>query len=499
MKLLLISIHQQDIEEFKKAPTDISALGVRYLSSHLKSRGHKINLLFLPKPYGQEENREELNQINSLILKLSPDLIGISLMSNNFFRAKAVTKAIKDEINVPIIWGGIHPTIEPENCLNYADLVCVGEGEIALENLLRMRLNKIDDLNIRGIWYKKNNQAVDKGAGPLIQNLGDISYPDYNLADHYIIHDGRLVPMSTDIFKQYYPASAGDHRLISTRGCLHACAYCCNSVFKSMYGGNYLRKRLVDEVIDEMMEARRQFPFVRSFKLMDDSFTANSLDWLKEFSRQYKDKVNLPFFCLVSPTTINQEKIDILIDCGLKIVQMGLQSGSDRINKEIYLRYITSNKFLEVVRMLDKYRDKLELTIDVIIDNPYEKEEDLLKTISVLNQIKRPFRLALYSLAFYPGTELYKRIVKDKILIDNKEYLYKEFHLFRKKYLNKIIFLIPYLSKERVGYFVSKRQRILVKFYLNLLFFVYLNKNKFPFLFLRKIISLIKKKSSRIE
>jgi len=52
MKVLLISLNQQDVEDFKKAPTDISALGVRYLSSYLRSRGREVKILFLAKPYG---------------------------------------------------------------------------------------------------------------------------------------------------------------------------------------------------------------------------------------------------------------------------------------------------------------------------------------------------------------------------------------------------------------------------------------------------------------
>lgn len=493
MKLLLISLNQQDIEECKKAPTDISALGVRYLSSYLKNKGHKVNILFLVKPYGREEKKEELRQINKLILKLAPDLIGISLMSNHFFRARKITMAIKNKFDIPIIWGGIHPTIEPIDCLDYADMVCVGEGEVALERLLNRRTGKgNNDLNIQGIWYKKNGRVITKGIASLLGNLDNIPYPDYNLTDHYIIHKHQLVPLTVEIFKQYYPASRGDHRLISSRGCPYACAYCCNSVFKSIYGGHYFRKRSVEGLIDEMTTIINQFSFIKSFKVMDDSFTANNIDWLKEFSRQYKEKIDLPWFCLVSPLTIDKEKLEVLVGCGLRVVQMGLQSGSDRVNKEIYLRNITNSKFLSAAKLLEIYSNKLEIIIDVIVDNPFETEKDLLETIKVLNQLKRPFNLALYSLAFYPGTELCKRVIKQNILSNNKEYLSKEFHLFKGTYLNKLIYLTPFLTSERVENFIDKPHNLFVKFYIELLFFVYTKKNKLPSWIL-KVLSKIKR------
>ena len=84
MKLLFISIHQQDIGECKRAPTDISATGARYLSSYLKDKGYKTNILILAKPYAQEEDKKELKQINDLISKLKP---GNASMDERIFEA----------------------------------------------------------------------------------------------------------------------------------------------------------------------------------------------------------------------------------------------------------------------------------------------------------------------------------------------------------------------------------------------------------------------------
>jgi radical SAM superfamily enzyme YgiQ (UPF0313 family) len=493
MKLLLISLNQQDVEECKVAPTDISAFGVRYISSYLKNKGHQVNILFLAKPYGKEEEKNELVQINDLIKKLSPDLIGISLMSNHFFRARKITQFIKNEFNIPIIWGGIHATIQSEDCLNYADMVCVGEGELALEKLLSQKKeNWLQNSNIPGVWYKKNKEIIRNGSGSLIENLDILPFPDYELSDHYIIHNGKLLPLNEDIYQQYYPASVGDHRLMATRGCPHACAYCCNSVFKNMYGIGFFRKRSVNNVIAEMVEIKNQFHFIKSFKIMDDTFTVNSNEWLSDFRDEYKLKINFPFFCLMSPLTINREKLDILVDCGLRVIQMGLQSGSDRTNKEVYLRYATKERFLEAIKLLDSSKEKLKLVIDVIVDNPYETEKDLLETVDTLRKIKRPFTLALFSLAFYPGTELYRRAKEDGFLNDEEEYLKKEFHLFKKNYLNKLLFLIPRIPDKLIGMFVKGKNNPFYKILVSGIFSIYSKKNKLPPIFL-KALRMIKK------
>ncbi len=494
MKLLLISINQQDVEEYKKAPTDISALGVRYLSSYLKSRGHKVNILFLCKPYGELESEDELKQINGFIGKLRPDLIGVGLMSNHFFRARKITQGIKKAYDeMPIIWGGIHPTIDPEGSLAYADLVCVGEGELAMEQLMALSdANNFKNSNIEGIWYKVNDRLIDKGCAKLVADIDSLPLPDYDLADHYIVHSGQLVVLSENIFKLYYPASRGDHRLISSRGCPHACAYCCNSTFRNIYGGQYLRRRSVEKFIDEMLAVKNRFSFVSSFKIMDDSFTVNSLEWFGDFNRQYKEKIQLPFFCLTSPLTIDEDKLALLIDAGLKTIQIGLQSGSDRTNKEIYLRHVSAGQFLSAMKLFEKYKDKLNVLIDVIVDNPYESDDDLKETIKVISLIKKPYQLSMFSLAFYPGTLLYKRAKEDKILPNEQEYLKKQFHLFRRTYLNKVIYLISHLPAAKIEYFTKNEQNLFARLQIWFWFFAFSKKNKLP-TFALKILSRIKR------
>lgn len=60
----------------------------------------------------------------------------MSLMTNQFIQAKCVTEYLKKyHVPAPIVWGGIQSTVEPEVCLEYADIVCLGEGEDALLEL----------------------------------------------------------------------------------------------------------------------------------------------------------------------------------------------------------------------------------------------------------------------------------------------------------------------------------------------------------------------------
>ena len=255
--------------------------------------------------------------------------------------------------------------------------------------------------------------------------------------------------MDFSLLRSFLPFSQAQYRIITTRGCPFNCAYCGSAFLKGMYEGKFLRTRTVDNVLEELGLALKKYPYIQFIKIMDDCFTINSLEWLKDFAEQYKEKINLPFFCLVSPSTITEEKLGILIDAGLENVQVGLQSGSDRTNKNIYSRYISQEQFFKAISILDSFRKKLSFSFDVISDNPYEKEEDYAETAKLLNQIPRPFNLTLYSLTFYPGTELYNRAQKEGMIgKDSQEYITKQFHLLKNNYFNKLFRIIVLLKKE---------------------------------------------------
>ena len=71
---------------------------------------------------------DEINLLLKELEKLDPALVGVSLQSSQFGTAKRITQAIKSRLDVPVVWGGAHPTIDPESCIPHADAVCVGEG-----------------------------------------------------------------------------------------------------------------------------------------------------------------------------------------------------------------------------------------------------------------------------------------------------------------------------------------------------------------------------------
>ena len=124
-------------------PPDVAAFGVRALSAYLKQHGKDVRLIFLPggvekfkyrTGYRYEYEKSILEQVVDLCR--GSELVGISFMSNYLDRAMQLCKEIKNAMEVPLIVGGIHPTVLPSECLKFADIVCIGEGEEAILELV---------------------------------------------------------------------------------------------------------------------------------------------------------------------------------------------------------------------------------------------------------------------------------------------------------------------------------------------------------------------------
>src|SRR3989338_9087172 len=113
MKLLLISLQ-----------SSAYVTGLKYIAANALANGHDARILLLSGYLESNLNRA----IEDFIRDYAPDLIGIGLMSIEFYPAKNLTRLLREKFQIPVIWGGVHVILKPEECLRYADYVCYGEG-----------------------------------------------------------------------------------------------------------------------------------------------------------------------------------------------------------------------------------------------------------------------------------------------------------------------------------------------------------------------------------
>jgi radical SAM superfamily enzyme YgiQ (UPF0313 family) len=435
---------------------DITAFGLRNISSFLRHHHVQTRMVFLPDPLGYDliaDSQRYSDNVLDYLVRLSSDsdLIGIGLMTNYFDNARQITSYLKKNGDVPILWGGVHATIRPDECIRLADMVCVGDGEEAvLELVRRIEHNQPID-NIPNIWIRTNGNIVQNMPRPLTQNIDSFPAPDYSCQDHHVLYNGRIHPLDVELTKTILSHGTVSQHLgrigyqtMTGRGCPHKCSYCINDAVKNLYGPKgYLRWRSVGHVIAELKWAKHNLPFINFIWISDDAFFSRSLKDIQSFCNAYREEIGLPFSCLASPLTMTEEKMECLVNAGLIYLQMGVQSGSARIQALFNRKAMNNAVMLSAMKIIHQYRDRIyPPSYDFILDVPYETIMDKIESLRLIARIPKPFRLQPFSLVLYPGTHLYKMAKADGLIQNENADIYTKSYTRRAPtYTNFLILL----------------------------------------------------------
>jgi radical SAM superfamily enzyme YgiQ (UPF0313 family) len=451
MKLLLLSL----------LPTTEN-FGIKYIHAYLLSRGHDSSVIFLPR-----HAAATVTALTDFITVFKPDAVGCGYMTYESSFARQIGTALKKQFPaLPVIAGGIHPTINPEECLAYADMVAIGESEdVMLE--IADRFDRGQDLKaINNLAYRENGSVIKNPLRPLIEELDPLPFPGHLPEKAYVCHQGKIVALNKALFRRYTRYDGKAYNIISSRGCPFSCSYCCNSFLARLYDSKKIRKRSPQNVIAELQEVIRQFPDMILINIHDDCFLAQTADWHREFARDYKKWIARPFIVRSTPLHLTEEKIAILKDCGLAWVTMGLQSGSEKTNQTVFLRRVSNDKFLEATMLAKKHG--VSGYYDVILDNPFETDADVIETLNVLKKVPKPFQLQLFSLTFYKGTDIYD-MYKEKFGPDAQPEV-RNYFGYKRTFLNKLVRITPLIPEAWVDYFIEHRARPVVRIVFNMLY-----------------------------
>ncbi len=436
---------------------DITVFGLRTMSAYLREHGHTTRLIFLPDPHGDEDyagdryGPETLRQLASLCTDM--DLVGITLMTNYFAVATELTKAIKAATDIPVVWGGVHPTVRPQECIEHADIVCVGDGEDALLELVDRMERGEAVTEVPNLWVRMPDGAIARNrVRPLSKDIDRYPAPDYSMEDHHImLEDGAIVPLTRELTEGFLKRGTVSQMLgkmgyqtMTGRGCPHKCSYCANHALKNLYDNhNYLRWRSIEHVINELERIKEMFPALGFVWISDDAFFSRPTKSIEAFCRSYKERIGLPFSCLASPLTIKEDKMAMLVDAGLIYIQMGIESGSTRMQELYNRKRMDNDRVLRAAAIINRYRDRMFApSYDFLLDVPYETTEDTLESLRLIARLPKPYRLQPFSLVLYPGTGLHEMGIKDGLICDTQKDIYaKSYDMRDGTYLNLLFML----------------------------------------------------------
>lgn len=424
---------------------NLSHIGLKYLHYTLLENGWQSKILYLP--YLNLNNSGKLKYLQEFIAQMNPLYIGLSLTSLEYNRACELSNILKKYFPaIPVIWGGVHPTIDPDSCFPFADYVCVGEGEKSILDFSNALINGQEMKEVPNLCYRENGQVQKNALSPAIKDLDSVPWGDHIARQSFIQRsDGKIYVLDSHIFRKEARFQGKVYELMSSRGCAFSCTYCCNNFFSKMYPENRkVRRRSIENIITELENAVRNNPEINTILFHDDSFLICSIEYLSDFCKAYKAKIKTPLVVRVTPTSINADKLRLLKDAGLSWITMGLQTGSDRVNREVYKRRALKKDYLQAAHLISKFQ--LAGKYDVILDNPFEMENDIIETVETLIQTPKPYLIDFFSLTLFPGTELYERVMTEcpEKMDDCR---HKNYMKFKDTILNKLVVLAVYVPE----------------------------------------------------
>lgn len=306
------------------------------LSAFLKSKSHQVRYEELVIEGVVKE--WHLARVRKAVAEFNPDLIGFSSYEMSFAWIEKVSEYIKSiSPEIPVIVGGYFATLSPEEVLGCPsiDIICLGEGEYPLLELLDSLKSVNHRKNIQNLWFKEKGQIIRNPLRPLMANLDELPFVDRDL----FTSDNR---------------KNGVLEVMASRGCPFECTNCANHALKKLYfgKGSYVRYRLAGHVLAEIEHWISKENF-SSVQFEDDMFTSNP-KWLNGFCEEYKKRINLPFICNIRPGSCPPETFVLLKNAGCVQVSIGLEAGDEKIRRNVLGRNIPDEIIIEVFQNAKK-------------------------------------------------------------------------------------------------------------------------------------------------
>ena len=206
-------------------------------------------------------------------------------------------------------------------------------------------MNEGEDYWLTETFHVKHEGEVYRNPlGPLVEDLDALPDPDRE-----VLYDADpgLVQLGAKTF-------------FSARGCPYRCSYCFNEEYNNNHKGLGMigRFRSPERVVEEIARIKERYP-LSMVVLNDDVVTLKPHGWLQEFSKLYKQKINLPFNVTTRADNLREDDVKALSEAGLEYVWMGIETGDETAANEVFQRDLDNNTLLAGTNLLRKYGVKI--------------------------------------------------------------------------------------------------------------------------------------------
>lgn len=370
------------------------ALAIAVVAAPLEG---KYNLVLVDERVTPDYENEVLKHLDDAICVGISSITGYQIKRGIDMAAK-VRQAAPD---VPIVWGGYHPSLFPKQTCssNACDIVCVGQGDDTFKELVECLHDGKSPAGVAGCVYWTEDGIVANEPRPLT-DINDVSPAPYHLLDV-----NRAIELNQQV--SHEPIRTTEYH--SSQGCPGKCGYCADAqLYKRRWTG-LDAERVVAEVTD----------LVRTYDLQqvnfsDANFFANQKRVKAICEGIIANKLNIRWVASARPDTFHRYKpevLELIRESGCKRVIVGAESASGPV-LELINKGATAEDHLKSAEVCREYGIGGTFTFITGFPHPpgtpaVETTQDLLDFIEKLKKIHADIRTKIFVFTPYPGTPLY--------------------------------------------------------------------------------------------
>jgi len=382
--------------------------GISYISSYLKQFNHDTKLLILSRSFGNKN----YDIVRKKIENFKPEIIGFYSVASEYEFISDISKFIKSNYpEIFLIIGGPHATLKPEKVSKGSfDAICIGEGERPMLELTKMLGKNEFPSNIKNLWIKKDGIIEKNQMAPFYEKLDLLPFPDRTMWDEYIDYKQNFLENNISV--------------LMGRGCPYSCPYCCNHAFRKITNGNYVRFRSPRNIIEEIQLVHEEYSLENSINLEVENFNVNN-EWaikvcneIEKYNKSLDTPLSFRLNISITPNANFEPLFEACRKANILDFNIGLESGSERVRKDILKRNYSNDDVIKTTNLAKKY--KLNYSFYVMIGIPGETIKDFKETIKIC-RICQPKEVLEYIFYPYPGTDLYRSCEKMHLLNEKKD------------------------------------------------------------------------------
>lgn len=386
--------------------------------------------------YTEEQVKEIIQNTNFDVVLIG----GLAPVYKTIVKLSRFIKFVNPEAK--IIAGGYVAMPIPDVLLKNSevDIVCTGEGEITIIELLHKFQKKglnAKLTNVAGVYYKKNSnkQIIRISPRPFIKNLDkESALPAYELLPMDIYLSNSCVGIGRDI------------DMVTMRGCPYRCTFCYQP------WGHKPGSHSVDFIINAIKYLKEQFN-IDFISFQDDEFMVNKKKIQEFCEKRNRFFPDLLWSCTGRANVVahNEELVRLMRNGGCVLISFGFESGSERMLDSMH-KMQTIEEMERTVQICRKYG--LPVPASFIIGMPGEDDRSCQKTVDFCIRNNIPLDSLMFATP-YPGTEIFDFALRTGRI--NKNYLH-EFMMKIGDARDFLVNLTDYFSDEEL---ITKRKEMM--------------------------------------